>query len=290
MRLGRANFLLLAMALAFLLPLAMPGVGLDYQYFFIAVIVLFAWFLIKWESVKKIELKSSLFEKLLAIAGMGSIYVYKYASQSPVGILNLFILFVGAVVLTYGVRSMRLFWVPAAYGVVLLAGYQIEIYTPNFVALQNWLAGVLAASVNALGIGATVNGQLVTMSTPGGVLLLDVASECTGLQGILAFGLLSTMALIDLKPRIVKLIPIFALGFLGAFLINILRLLVVFLTFEYLGVDAGTTMHVYFGYLIFIAWVLVFWAFAFRWLGPPRGALTASAPVSPSAPQARTVD
>jgi exosortase/archaeosortase family protein len=106
-----------------------------------------------------------------------------------------------------------------------------------------------------------------------------VAGSCTGLQGILAFGLLSTMTLLDFKPKLSRIVPLFAVGFAGAFLINILRLLVVFLTFEFLGFDAGTTMHVYFGYLIFVAWVLVFWSLAFNYLAPVRP--SPARPVSP---------
>jgi len=46
------------------------------------------------------------------------------------------------------------------------------------------------------------------------------------------------------------------------------RLFGVFLAFEYLGVDAGTQVHVYFGYTLFIVWVLVFWSLAFKYLMP----------------------
>jgi exosortase len=207
----------------------------------------------------------------LAISVMAAAYLYNAIRGSSVGIIDLLVIFLGAVVFTYGVRSFRLFWVPATYGIVLLLGYQIEIYAPNYVVLQNWLAGVMASAVSAMGIPATASGHIVSMNMSNGMpVQLDVNGECTGLQGILAFGLLSTMALLDVKPKISRLVPLLAIGFAGAFLINIVRLIVVFLTFEFLGVDAGNTMHVYFGYLIFIAWVMVFWTLAFRYLAPAR--------------------
>ena len=283
LKLTRAWQFVLTICVAFLLPLVIPSVGLDDVYFFITVLVLFAWFMIKWDAVKAITLRSSRFEMLLGAAGIGAIYAYKYYVATDVGILDLVLIFLGSVVFNYGLRGLKKFWVPATYGVVLLAGYQIENITPNFVALQNWLAGVLAGSVRTLGIGATANGELVTMNMPNGTpLVLDVASDCTGIQGILAFGMLSTMTLLDLKPRFSRLVPLFAIGFIGAFLINIVRLIVVFLTFEFLGIGAGNNMHVYFGYLIFIAWVMVFWVLAFRYLGPMRGALPPQAAGIPS--------
>jgi hypothetical protein len=52
-------------------------------------------------------------------------------------------------------------------------------------------------------------------------------------------------------------------------LMNIVRLFAVFVTFEYLGVYAGDTVHVYLGYVLFILWVLAFWSLAFKYVSPP---------------------
>jgi exosortase/archaeosortase family protein len=280
MRAERANLFALTIAAGFLLPLAIPGVGLDWPYFFVMVIVLFAWFIIKWDSVKGISAKSKGAEVAIGAFVIAAVYSYKAIEGSPIGILDLLVIFLGSVVIWYGFKSLKLFWVPAAYGVVLLAGYQIENIVPNYVALQNWLASVMASSLNALGIGASASQQYVTLILPNGTSeLLNIEGACTGLQGILAFGMLSTMALLDLKPKISRLVPIFAIGFAGAFLINILRLLVVFLTFEFFGVYAGTQMHVYFGYLIFLGWVLAFWALAFRYLVPRPVSIVGALPV-----------
>lgn len=276
MRLSRANFFILTIAASYLLPLVIPNVGLDFQYFFITVIVLFAWFLIKWDRVKAITQKGGRAEILLGASMILADYAFNAVRSSNVGILDLLIIFLGTVIASYGVRSLRIFWVPMTYGVVLLAGYQIEFYTPNFTILQDWLAGVMASALTALGISSVASGHIVSMTMQDGTpLVLDVASSCTGLQGILAFGMLSTMTLLDLKPKMSRLIPIFAIGFAGAFLINIVRLLAVFLTFEFAGEDAGLTMHVYFGYTIFIVWVLAFWTLAFKYLVPAQGAVGA---------------
>jgi exosortase/archaeosortase family protein len=82
--------------------------------------------------------------------------------------------------------------------------------------------------------------------------------------------MLSTMTLLDLKPTMARLIPIFAIGFVGAFLINIVRLLLMFLTYEFASLDVAATLHIYIGYIVFIAWVVAFWAIAFRYLVPPK--------------------
>jgi len=283
LRLTRANTFILVTAAAFLLPLAIPGVGLDWIYFFTMVIVLFAWFLIKWDSVKRITEKSRWFEAVTGLSAIVAIYAYKAYIQKPVGILDLLIIFLASVVLSYGFVSLKKFWVPAAFGLVLLAGYLIEDSIPNYVALQDWLAGVMVSLLNALRIQAIAIGHYVYMVLPnGGVQSLDIDVDCTGLQGILAFGMVATMGLlVDTKLNLRRMIPFLAIGFIGAFFVNILRLLVIFLTFFFFGTDAGNAMHVYFGYTVFLAWVLVFWAIAFKYMIPRQPALTTAVQTNP---------
>jgi exosortase len=275
------------MTAAFLLPTVLPRMSLDYPYFFIMIIVLMAWFIMKWESYRAIDQKSRRLEITLGVSIVAADYAENAILGSPIGLIDLILIFSALVITFFGLRAFKFFWVPAAYGLVLLLGYQIENITPNYVALQNWMAGVMASSMNFLGVSASVSGHVVALNTGTNTLLLSVEGDCTGIQGILAFGMLSTMALLDMKPKISRLIPLFAIGFAGAFMINILRLIVVFLTFEFLGIDAGSTMHVYFGYLIFVVWVMVFWTLAFRYLTPRPVASPSPAPISlrPQAPK-----
>ncbi len=284
---SRTNTFLLAVSAAFLLPAVLPGMSLDYPYFFIMIIVLMAWFIMKWESYRAIDMRSRRLEVVLGIGIVAADYAENAILGSSVGLIDLILIFTGIIIIFFGVRAFKLFWVPAMYGLVLLLGYQIENIVPNYVALQDWMASVMASSMNLLGVSASVSGHIVALNTGTNTLLLSVEGDCTGIQGILAFGMLSTMALLDLKPKISRLIPLFAIGFVGAFIINILRLIVVFLTFEFLGVDAGSTMHVYFGYLIFVAWVMVFWTLAFRYLAPRPAAGPSPTPIS-LRPQAST--
>lgn len=273
------------MAALFAVPYAIPGVGIDYQYFFIMVMVLMAWFTIKWNSVSGLQLRSGLVETVLGALGVVGVFGYKLATQTRLGLLDMVIIFGSLVLVFFGLKGFKLFWVPMGYGVILLAGYQLEAVIPNFVALQNWMAGVMADSMRAIGVGTTVSGEYVTLSSAAGPLVLNVESECTGLQGILAFGLLSTMSVLDLKAKPVRLAVVFAVGFLGAFLINIVRLFGVFLAFDFLGAAIGSTVHVYLGYALFVVWVMVFWSIAFKYLyhGPSPGIPAINqAPASPA--------
>lgn len=264
----RPNAFLAALAAVFLLPAMIPGMNLDYPYFFILAIVLMAWFTMKWDAYRHLQEKG---ERAEVVMGLGLIladYAENAYLHSTVGLVDLLILLSGVVLVTYGFHAFKLFWVPIAYGVVLLLGYQIENNIPNYVVLQDWMAGLMASSMRVLGVSASVTGHIVALNSGTNTLLLSVESDCTGIQGVLAFGVLSTMTLLDAKPKKSRLIPLFVIGFAGVFAINILRLLIVFLTFEYVGVSIGTTMHLMAGYLLFVVWVLAFWSFAFRYLTP----------------------
>jgi len=269
MRLSYAQWFVLATASAFALPLAIPGVGIDTEFWIITVFVLLAWFVFRWDAVSGISQRGGRAESILGVSMIAADYAFNWLRGSSVGIVDLLVIFAGTIVAFYGLRSLRRFWVPATYGIILLLGYQVVNLTPSFVALQDWLAGVMASVLNGLGIASTVSGEVVSMSTPHGQpILLDVGGPCTGVQGIIAFGMLSTMTLLDLKPSRARLIPIFAIGFARAFLINIVRLLLMFLTYEFASLDVAVTLHIYVGYIVFIAWVVAFWAIAFRYLVP----------------------
>lgn len=258
----------LSLVVSFLAPLAIPSEGLDWPYFFIMILVLFAWFSIKWNSVKKLTGKGSLWEIVVATTIVVADYAENAYFHSTFGLIDMIAVFCAVVLAFYSKSAFKLFWVPATYGLVLLLGYQLEALIPNFVALQNWMASIMASFMRLLGVGATVAGHIVYLSSGSSTLGLNVEGDCTGVQGILAFGMLSTMAVLDIKTKLSRAIPLFVLGFVGAFVINMVRLIGVFMSFEYLGSSMGTEVHVYLGYLLFIVWVMAFWSLAFRYLVP----------------------
>jgi len=265
---GRAETFVLSVGAAYLAPAVMPNVGIDYNYFFIMVLVLFAWFLLKWGPVRSLTSVGSGLEIVLGSVAIAGIYSYKVITQTRLGLLDMLIIFAGFVLAFYGFKAFRLFWVPTTYGIALLAGYQVQAVVPNFVLLQDWMASIMASAMRILGVSAVLSGQYVQLTSPSGPLLLNVEGDCTGVQGMIAFGLLSTMSVLDIKTKPTRLVPVFLIGFLGVFLINIVRLLGVFLAFEYFGADVGNSVHVYLGYTLFIVWVLAFWNIAFKYLLP----------------------
>ena len=124
-RITRAQALLTAVAFAFLLPGAIPGVGIDFTYFFIMVLVLSAWFMLKWNTVNALPSRGTTLEVILGSVVIASIYSYKVLNATRLGLLDMLIIFGALVVAFYGLKSFKLFWVPTTYGIALLAGYQL---------------------------------------------------------------------------------------------------------------------------------------------------------------------
>lgn len=261
-----------AVFLAYLFPAMIPGTGIDYPFVFTVGIILFAWFVFKWNNLKSLDREPRLYETIGGLAVVVLDIIENSVSHSNLGLIDMLLIFIALSVAFYGFRSINFFYVPYLYLVILIVGYQIENNVPELLSLQYSLAGLMADFMRAIGVSASVNPAqpnivyLQNYTSDGSVYTmgLEVDGPCTGLKGILAFGLLSSMALLDAKPTKKQLAILMIAGFTGAFLINIVRLAVIFLTFEYLGVEAGRVMHIYAGYTLFIAWVLVFWSIAFR--------------------------
>ena len=65
-KLSRPNAFIIALVAALLFPLAIPQVGIDYPYFFIFVITLMAWFIMKWDAFESLTSKGTTWEFALA--------------------------------------------------------------------------------------------------------------------------------------------------------------------------------------------------------------------------------
>src|SRR6266849_4429736 len=113
MRIERPEAFLLGITAAFLMPLAIPRVGIDFTYFFIMIIVLGAWFMLKWTTVKSLSTRGGFLEIVLGSSAIAVVYSYKIFTHTRLGILDMLIIFSALVVGFYGFKSVKLFWVPA---------------------------------------------------------------------------------------------------------------------------------------------------------------------------------
>jgi hypothetical protein len=159
MRLTHPQWFAVATAAAFILPVAIPNVGIDSEFWIITVFVFLAWFVFRWDAVKGIGHRAAGPESIFGVVLIAVDYAFNWFRGSSVGIIDLLVIFAGTVIAFFGYRSLKIFWVPATYGVVLLFGYEVINLVPSISSLQDWLAGVMASMLNALGIASTVSGR-----------------------------------------------------------------------------------------------------------------------------------
>jgi exosortase/archaeosortase family protein len=267
-RIHRTQVSFVASILAgYLAPIFIPGMGFSILSTFTVVLILFTWLVLKWKPLGELRMHSGLLERILGVSVVVGDYTRNIVASSNLGIFDMLVIFVGLWVAFYGTKNARFFAAPTVYVLILLTGYEIEYHIPQVQSLEYFLANLMAEMMRRFGIQAQVDGNIVVLGDLSqNPLFLQVDGPCTGLQGILAFGMLSGLALTDLRIKTKMLVPLLLVGFVGAFLINFLRLALVFLTFEFAGVQLGQAMHAYAGYMLFLAWVLLFWSLAFRFL------------------------
>jgi exosortase/archaeosortase family protein len=272
-RLNYPLVFVISIVVAFLLPIIIPGMGVSVTFAFTILLTLFAWLTIKWGSLKAMKFRANLWEVVLGLAVIVVVYVYKFVlglsgvrGAGNFGLFDMMFVF-GAVALTfYGFRSAKFFALPLIYIAILIGGYYMEFNFPQVAALEVWQASLMGGMLKSLGVNVAVQGNIITLGNT--LASFEIAGECTGVKGIMAFGTLSTMAVLDIKMKPKRLALIIGIGFLGTFLINLARLGVVFLAASFVSVDAAIQVHTYLGYILFISWVLVYWSIAFKYLIP----------------------
>ncbi len=159
------------------------------------------------------------------------------------------------------------------------------------------LAPETGAIMNAIGIPTTlgpVAGNTapgLTFRTEGGLwVTVVITSACSGIYSFAIFASAFTAFVMTEQKRLTKrVVAFFALGVFLAYLANILRMVAIaYIGYKYdtpqEGVNNLLIAHSNLGWIIFLAWIALFWMLLFRFL--PREAPT-STPEATPAPRLR---
>ncbi|UCB60266.1 MAG: exosortase/archaeosortase family protein [Candidatus Bathyarchaeota archaeon] len=256
--------------------------GTSLTFIIVVPFTILIWLAARWDTIAQISDASRFWEKLFGVGiyaadiafnvYINDIWGYRYfvlgiprgPNEVGFGLIDMLVAFVSVCIAFYGLRGFKHFKLPTAYLVVLVIGYELEYRITEVAFLQNSLATLMSFLLNALGIPTSASGNLVTVEKLGQPLLID--ASCTGIKGILAYGSLAVLMILDVKATKKRKAILTSVGFIGTFLVNILRLLTIFIVAYFFGIEAGLAVHVYLGYSLFIVWVLLFWTIAFKYL------------------------
>ena len=230
---------------------------------------LLVWFMLRWQELSNIRVSSKPVEIALAVTvyTLNVLRTVASADRTPMyhGLPDIALIFLCVCIAFYGIRGLRNFILPTIYLGLLIVGYQLEYSLTEVTFLENTLATAVS-SVMALITPTQVTGNLVALQTREGLQFLRVDANCTGIKGMIAYGSLAILMIIDVKASTKRKVLVTALGVVGTFCSNFVRLLAIFLAVYLLGIDTGMYVHAYLGYGVFVLWMLIYWELSLKYL------------------------
>lgn len=141
---------------------------------------------------------------------------------------------------------------------VILAGlspYASPYVTPFF-------AQLMASIMNLLGIETTLqpinDSQIMIFRGLRGTFSGLFTWYCVGVSYVLIFSIMLVVLLLEEHRNLKSSIIWSIIGIAGIWLLNVLRVTIMLLTYYFYGVDFAAIIHYVIGYTIFITWLTVF--------------------------------
>jgi len=138
--------------------------------------------------------------------------------------------------------------------------------------LQGWVVPtevrMIAVILRLFGIYATVSQTSLYLLKGGMTLPIYISWNCVGWQSFILFAITLITGLQGPYTRRSKMETVI-LGFLGTFLVNLLRISVVCVVAYYLGQLPAVIFHDYGSTILILLWLFAFWYFAHGYLLEP---------------------
>ena len=279
MQLHRTHAYVALLLLTYFNPLTLLILGTSWTFLLATIMTLLVWIGVKWEKITSSELRGNFLETLLGVAlilgNFGRNFLGLFGGGS-FGLVDMLVVFAGVSIIFYGIRGFKMLSLPALYFVIMIVAYRAEFAIQEVRTLEYALAGLMANFLGGFGIQAQVIDNIVRLSTPHGVYNLQIDGPCTGIKGMLAYGSLASLMLVDMGGTRNRKLLVVAIGFLGTFVVNLVRLGAIFLTIYAAGLETGLAVHTFLGYGLFLSWVIIFWTIALPYIRPQIGPVSAA--------------
>lgn len=154
-----------------------------------------------------------------------------------------------------------------AMNAAILSGFGA---TPLALYIQHGLVTPMAAALSLFGMDVAVIGDTVRLGTERGALFLTVGVVCAGLYaGALFLGVFALFAW-ESETRGWRLAAYLALGLVGLHVANVLRLILLAIIGQRYGGQALQAFHRHAGWVLFLAWAILFWWLVLRRFEPKQ--------------------
>lgn len=272
MKIKRHHIFIIAILVSFLNPLTLVILGTSDTFTFVVTLTLIVWFWVKWDYFLNVKTVGRYYDILLGLIILILNFVRNFMNIGEIsfGLVDMLVTYIALSIMFFGVRGLKFVYIPALYLLILVIGYRLEFVLEEVKSLEYFLAGLMSSFMNFIGINSVVHENIVDLNTPNSFIRLQIDGPCTGIKGMLAYGSLAILMIVDVKSSINRKGIVISAGLIGTFVVNLLRLIAIFLAMYFLGTELGTLVHAYLGYTLFIVWIFIFWSFAFRFLANVR--------------------
>ncbi|MBI4058009.1 hypothetical protein HY405_01710 [Candidatus Microgenomates bacterium] len=126
--------------------------------------------------------------------------------------------------------------------------------------------GVMGTILTLVGLPIRIGAAYIEWTkASGGNEVIYLAWNCVGWQTVVLFGITLLTGLSGHFTKVSKLEAL-AIGILGTYLINVVRLVLVVVVYFWVGRPLGIVFHDYFSNLLTLAWLFFYWWFSFRYV------------------------
>ncbi|MEW6567768.1 MAG: exosortase/archaeosortase family protein [Chloroflexota bacterium] len=140
-----------------------------------------------------------------------------------------------------------------------------------------WEVRLVAALLRLVGIPSSVTEGMILMEKSRVILPVYISWNCVGWQSFILFAATLITGMQGPFTRASKVETVI-IGFLGTFLINLLRIASVAVVAYYFGQLPAVVYHDYGGTIVILVWLALFWWFSHGWLLQPVEGLPAKEP------------
>jgi len=185
----------------------------------------------------------------------------------PYSIGEFSILLSGLSIILFTCMNLRPVILPAAFPLITILLYQVfDIFQENIDKLSQPFVKptteIVAFILEITGIGVKINENVISFHTVHGVLMpIRIVSDCTGIWSLSAFTA-SLVLVAFIFPNVFSrnAIPFIIAGYIGTYIANILRVVLICISAFYFDYSGTTRMvHIHAGWIAFSTWMILFW-------------------------------
>ena len=236
--------------------------------FFAALIPFYALLLLlmKKDSLSVFEEAKGLYRLVGLVLMIASFFVYYgvavfYPDPQFFGAANYTIYLIGLFLFFFQRSALResfsaLFLIVAAVPSGF-AGKWLEFYldplVPHFVKMMGfilWILGIPAKS--------SQSNSFILQMPDGNSLAIGVVAGCIGIYSFLTFAIIIVVTMIEDRSALQTRLLWSVAGIVGTFFVNIVRVSLIFAVIYYFGYEDWSKIHTPIGYVLFIAWLALF--------------------------------